>query len=133
MIEITRAHQFPFEAFVQLKKQASLKERDHLETLEKNWQLNIQQFQKTGEGLFLLKKNDQLMGIGSLEWSPFVPPTAGIGLLRNCYLIPSERGRSYGLLLYRHIVRYAQRHFGLLQLEDDCPMKNSNEKLIELD
>lgn len=90
---------------------------------------NWQQFTKSGEELFIVVKAEQIIGYGSVQQSPDAPPTAGIALVNHCYIIPTERQKGYGHQLFRHLRQFAQNHFGLLQLNEACPLR---QRLIDL-
>jgi len=85
---------------------------------------SFQSFPVSEEGLFIVQKNKQIIGFGSVITSPNMPPTAGIAVLNNCFLIPTERQKGYGTQLFKHLRQYAALHFGLLQLNKDCPLWN---------
>ena len=79
------------------------------------------------EGLFVVLKKAQIIGYGSVILSPESPPTAGIGLLKDCFIIPSERQQGYGTQLFQYLRQYPTLHFGLLQLNENCPLRNRME------
>ena len=79
------------------------------------------------EGLFVVLKKGQIIGYGSVIPSPNAPPTAGIGFLNHCFIIPSERQKGYGTQLFQQLRQYATQHFGLLQLNEKCPLNNRME------
>lgn len=81
-------------------------------------------FPVSEEGLFVVLKKGELIGYGSVIPSPHAPPTAGIGLLNHCFIIPLERQKGYGTQLFQHLRQYASLHFGLLQLNEKCPLNN---------
>lgn len=94
---------------------------------------NAQAFPTSEEGLFVVLKKGQLIGYGSVVASADTPPTAGIGQLSHCFLIPAERQKGYGTQLFRHLRQYAALHFGLLQLNPTCPLRNQMGEYIDLD
>jgi len=84
------------------------------------------------EGLFVVLKDGQLISYGSVAASADAPPTAGIGQLSHCFIIPTERQKGYGTQLFKHLRQYAATQFGLLQLNKDCPLRNRMGEYIEL-
>jgi len=80
------------------------------------------------EGLFVVLKKAQIIGYGSVIISPDAPPTAGIGLLNHCFIIPSERQQGYGTQLFQYLKQYAALHCGLLQVNKNCPLRNRMER-----
>jgi len=90
------------------------------------------QFTNSGEGLFVVVKANHIIGFGSIQQSPDAPPTAGIALVNHCYIIPSERQKGYGNQLFQHLRQFAQNHFGLLQLNEACPLRERLGNLIDL-
>lgn len=92
-----------------------------------------QSFPMSEEGLFVVLHNGKAIGYGSVVANPDVPLTAGIGLLSHCFIIPSERQKGYGNQLFQHLRQYASHHFGLLQLNEYCPLNNRIEgKYLDL-
>jgi len=84
-------------------------------------------FPLSEEGLFVVLKERQIIGYGSVVISPDAPPTAGIGFLNHCFIIPSERQKGYGTQLFQYLRQYAAQHFGLLQLNENCPFRHRME------
>lgn len=84
-------------------------------------------------GLFVVLKNGQLIGYGSVAASADAPPTSGIGRLNHCFIIPRERQKGFGTQLFRHLHQYAALHFGLLQLNNACPLRNQMGEYLDLD
>lgn len=106
-----------------------------------NTDLNIQnlptlphpaKFTNYGEGLFVVLKAGQVIGFGSIQRYPHAPLTAGIAMMNHCYIIPTEQQKGYGTQLYRHLCQFAQNSFGLLQLNEDCPLYERTGGMIEL-
>jgi len=93
---------------------------------------SFQSFPISEEGLFIIQKERQIIGFGSVIPSPNIPPTAGIGLLNNCFIIPTERQKGYGTQLFKHLRQYAGLHFGILQINKDCPLWNQVDGYIDL-
>lgn len=130
---MTTTSQFQFTDFQGLKAKSSLSELTRLTALQSDSAEEFQQFTKAGEGLFLVRKEGELIGIGTIEQSSTAPPTAGIALINNCFILPSERRNGYGNQLFQHLILLAKQHFGLLQLNDDCPFRHRMEgNLIDL-
>jgi len=93
---------------------------------------NPAQFANYGEGLFVVLKAGQVIGFGSIQRYPHAPLTAGIAMMNHCYIIPSEQQKGYGSQLYRHLYQFAQNTFGLLQLNEKCPLYERTGGMIEL-
>jgi len=94
---------------------------------------SFQAYPISEEGLFIIQKNKQIIGFGSVIASPDIPPTGGIGALNNCFVIPTERQKGYGTQLFKHLRQYAALHFGLLQINKDCPLWHQVDGYIELE
>lgn len=132
MIEIVRVNQVRRIDFNLFKRVAPSQEIAPLIAFEKDWESNFRTFSKPGEGLFVIQKGGQTIGFGSVSASPNAPLTAGIGLINHCFIIPTERKRGYGNQLFKHLRQFAQLHFGLLQLKEDCPLHERVGGMMEL-
>ena len=93
---------------------------------------NAQAYPISEEGLFVVLKNGKLIGYGNVVASTDVRLTSGIGRLNHCFILPAERQKGYGTQLFRHLRQYAAGHFSLLQLKEDCPLRNQMGEFIEL-
>ena len=122
----------PTESLKILQKEARQKGLITFEVLEKQWQSGQCRFDKAGEGLFVVFKNKTIIGIGSIQQSPSAPPTSGVGLLQNCYILEKERRKGYGNKLFRHLVEFAAIEFGQLQINEQCPYWEQLGPVIDL-
>lgn len=128
MIQIIQLPNTDFNRFKAILPQ----EIAQLIALQVNSVAGFQRFSKLGEGLFIVIKEEKVIGFGSIEQSPDAPPTAGIALVNHCYILPTERQKGYGNQLFRYLRQFAQNHFGLLQLNDTCPLRQRLGGLIDL-
>lgn len=112
----------------------SIKQLSHSTLITQNLSVlpNTTQFNNPGEDLFIVLKAGQVIGFGSIEQYPHAPLTAGIALMNHCYINPSERNKGYGNQLFRHLRQFAQNNFGLLLLNEKCPMYERVGGMIEL-
>ncbi len=111
----------PIDSLNLLKREIRQKGFIFFDVLERQWLSGQCRFDKPGEGLFFVYKNTEIIGLGSVQQSPIAPPTAGIGLLQNCYILEKERGKGYGNQLYQQLVNFAKIEFGQLQITQQCP------------
>ncbi len=103
-----------------------------IETLLEDWTMNISTA-VSGTGSFLVLKVGRVIGGACITQSPDSPPTTGIALIKDCFIIPTEQNKGYGTQLFRYLQHFSQDHFGLLQLKKDCPLYERTGGLIELD
>jgi len=115
-----------------LKEEGRQKGLISFEVLEEQWISGQCRFDKAGEGLFFAYKESEIIGIGTIQQSPSVPPTAGIGLLQICYILEKERRKGYGNRLYQHLIKFAAIEFGQLQINEKCPYLEQLGSVIDL-
>jgi GNAT superfamily N-acetyltransferase len=72
-------------------------------------------FQQSGEGLFGVYVDRQLIAIGGLNRDPYLEG-GDTGRLRHVYVLAAWRRRSIGKLLVQHIIAEARLHFRRLTL-----------------
>lgn len=134
--QIHKINNFPFYEMKHLKEESIQEGHYFLERLETDWANGSNQFDKTGEGLFVLKRQNKIIGIGGINQSPFAPPTSGIAFLNRFYISREERRLGYGTLLLTHLLQFAKNEFGLVQLKTNdlrtaCFYENNGfEKLV---
>ncbi len=120
-LRIQQTVNLPTELLNTLKREGRRKGLILFDVLEKQWISGQCRFDKAGEGLFFVYKNTEIIGVGSVQQSPTTPPTAGIGLLQNCYILEKERGKGCGSQLYQKLINFAKIEFGQLQIPQQCP------------
>lgn len=119
MINIEKVITFPFTEFARLKEESLREGFRFLQRIETEWVKGNNQFDKTGEGLFVLLKQGKIIGIGGINQSPYAPTTSKIARLRRFYISQNSRRKGYGTLLVKHLIRFAAVEFKLLQLKTD--------------
>lgn len=77
-------------------------------------------FKGESNGCFIMLKQTKIIGYGMIEPSTNAPPTAGIGQLNHYFIMPSERQQGYGTQLFHHLLQFAKKHYGLLELPTNC-------------
>lgn len=131
MIQIIQVMQLANADFEQFLTFALAQEVTTLETVLEDWTVGTSS-SISDTGFFLVLKAGKAIGGGSIIQSPDAPPTAGIALLKHCFIIPAEQNKGYGTQLFRHLQHFSQDHFGLLQLKKDCPLYERTGGLIDL-
>lgn len=124
MVKIEQIITFPFTDFIPLKEESLREEFHFLQRMETEWATGKNQFDKTGEGLFVLLKQGKIIGIGGVNQSPYAPTTSKIARLRRFYISQNSRRKGYGTLLVKHLIRFAAVEFKLLQLKTDNKAAN---------
>jgi len=132
MISITQVNRLHFTDVHFFLSVSSPRELAHLIPFRKEEVGGFSLNANSVEGLFLVKKEGKAVGFGTVIAAPSVPLTAGVGLLQHCFIIPTERRKGYGNQLYRHLCQFAQNSFGLLQLNEKCPLYERTGGMIEL-
>lgn len=117
MTQIERIFDIDFSAFAILKQESLQEGFIFLHKFEKEWNSGRIRFDREGEGLFLVKKNNKIIGIGGVTISPAAPPTTGIGRIRSLYIKQEARGLGAGTLLLNHIIDFSEQNFAYLQLQ----------------
>ena len=131
-VVIKQVLDYPTESLKILKEEGRQKGLVTFDVLEKQWKSGQCRFDKAGEGLFFAYKDSEIIGVGSIRHAPLIPPTAGIGLLQNCYILEKERKKGYGYQLYQHLVKFAAIEFGQLQINEQCPYLEQLGPVIDL-
>ncbi len=132
MTQISPIIPFNHPIFNTLKTIDFLQEFPQLNTAQADSAASFHPFSKLGAGGFIVLKAGQVIGYGSVEASPEAPLTAGIGVIKHCFIIPTERQKGYGTQLFKHLRQYAALHFGLLQVNKDCTLCNQVDGFIDL-
>lgn len=91
-----------------------------------------QAFKKERMGCFIMLKATQIIGYGVIEPSVNAPLTAGIGQLNHYFIMPSERQQGYGTQLFHHLLQFAKKYYGLLELPTNCPWRKTQGNQIDL-
>ena len=131
-ITIKQTIDLPIDLLDDLKREGRQKGLILFDVLEKQWLSGQCRFDKAGEGLFFVHKRTEIIGMGSIQQSPTAPPTAGIGLLQNCYILEKEQGKGYGHQLFQHLIQFAKIEFGRLQIKEQCPCYEQLGPIINL-
>lgn len=131
-VVIKQVIDLPIASLNVLKEEGRQKGLITFDVLEKQWISGKCRFDKAGEGLFFVFKDSNIIGVGSIQQSPSAPPSAGIGLLQNCYILEKERRQGYGNQLYQHLIKFAAIEFGQLQINTQCPYHKQLGTLINL-
>ena len=132
MIQIIQVKQIPQADLKFFYSEALTQEVSQLITFQTDWETGFRRFLHPGEGLFLVKKEGQTIGFGSVVVAPDAPLTAGIGLINHCFILPLERKKGYGNQLFKHLRQFAQINFGILYLNEACPLYERMNGSIDL-
>jgi GNAT superfamily N-acetyltransferase len=79
------------------------------------WESGANRFAGKGEALIGSFANDRLVAICGLVRDPY-QSDAGVGRLRNLYVLPEFRGRSIGTALTLRVIDLASSSFRILRL-----------------
>jgi len=118
MITIQEIQDFPFAAFSELLAESEDAGFRFLRRLKEDWLNKANRFDKEGEGLFLLWKADELIGIGGINRDPYCQ-NKKIGRLRRFYIKADQRSQGLGALLLKYIIAEKGKAFQEIQLYTD--------------
>ena len=75
----------------------------------------INRFDRSGEALFVVEINSEIIGIGGLNQDPYINKE-GYGRVRHLYVLSRHRGKGIGKTILRKIIDEAREHFEVLLL-----------------
>ena len=84
------------------------------------WESGANRFAGEGEALLGCFAGGRLVAICGLVRDPY-QSEAGVGRLRNLYVLPEFRGRSIGSALTRRVIELARSSFEVLRLRAATP------------
>jgi GNAT superfamily N-acetyltransferase len=88
--------------------------------LADEWRSGRNRFDHSGEGLFLARTQQKIVGVCGLNRDPYVSQ-ASVARLRHLYVRPANRRQGVGRLLVEHVVDFARPTFSKLRLRTDNP------------
>ena len=118
MIEIQETKDFPFAAFSELLAESEEAGFRFLKSLKEDWLNKSNRFDQEGEGLFLLWKASELIGIGGINRDPY-RQNKQVGRLRRFYIKADHRHQGLGALLLQYILAEKGKSFQEIQLYTD--------------
>ncbi len=120
MSEFQRVHRLPTDALAPLLA-ASIEEDFHfIERLVREWEEAQQRFNRPGELLLAVYKEEDIIAIGGLTSDPYSGEPA-LGRLRHVYVRPDARRRGIGRRLVRILEQAAGQTYRALVLRTDSP------------
>ena len=118
MIKIQEIQDFPFANFFDLLAESEEAGFRFLKRLKEDWLNKSNRFDKEGEGLFLIWKAGELVGIGGINQDPYCQ-NKKIGRLRRFYIKANHRSQGLGALLLQYIIAEKGKAFQEIQLYTD--------------
>jgi GNAT superfamily N-acetyltransferase len=88
---------------------------EFLDRLVLEYNSGINKFQRPGEALFGIYRDQQLIAIGGLNRDPYLEDS-DIGRVRHVYVLLAWRNQGIGKRLVQNIIEQAKGHFRLLTL-----------------
>ena len=117
-IHIKKVEQIPFEGFADLLRESKKEGYNFLVRLATEWESGKNRFSRPGEGLYMLLREGQAVGIGGINRDPF-SNEGNIGRIRRFYLKAACRGQGLGGLLLNKILDTHGRFFAEIGLRTD--------------
>ena len=118
--EFQRVHRLPTDALASLLA-ASIEEGFHfIERLVREWEEAQHRFNRPGELLLAVYKEEEIIAIGGLTADPYSGESA-LGRLRHVYVRPDARRRGIGRDLVRILEQAAGQTYRALVLRTDSP------------
>ena len=108
--------------YEQLKKESIKEGITFLHRLEADWKDTKFKFDKSGEGLFFLQNENQIIGIAGISQSLYAPPTSNICRLQRFYIVKNARQQGNGTLFLNSLLEFASTNFTLLRLFTKNPI-----------
>ena len=118
-LKISKVYSIPFEGFEVLKSESQQEGFRFLERLESEWMQNINRFNRTGEALFLMTIDSEIVGIGGINQCPYTKQPHRIGRLRHFYILKKWRRQRIGFQLLDYILQEMGEHFDRIRLRTD--------------
>ncbi|WP_296258366.1 MULTISPECIES: GNAT family N-acetyltransferase [unclassified Pseudomonas] len=84
-----------------------------------DWESGLNRFDKPGEYLMAVYRDDRLVAIGGLSRDPWLDH--GMGRLRRLYVADAERAQGVGKTLVSRLLEQAVEKFRAVRLSTDTP------------
>ena len=118
-IKIESISTIPFNGFTALKRESQLEGFYFLERLEADWTSNKNVFNKEGEGLRMIKVNNQIAGLGGINNNSYGAVALRMGRLRRFFISKPFRRKGIGTALLNHLIQEYGHHYDAIQLYTD--------------
>jgi GNAT superfamily N-acetyltransferase len=114
-IKVVKIKKLPLDDLRPLLEESRELGFEFLDRLVLEYHNGINKFQKPGEALFGIYRDQQLIAIGGLNRDPYLAES-DIGRVRHVYVLDAYRNQGIGKLLVQTIIEQAEGHFRLLTL-----------------
>ena len=114
-LEIVRLKQLPRDDLQPLLKESREQGYEFIDRLITEYVNGLNQFQKSGEGLYGVYDKQQLIAIGGLNRDPYLDQS-NVARVRHVYVLSAWRNQGVGKKLVETIIEEAKDQFSLLTL-----------------